>query len=167
MFPHLRNFNLRQWIDENRESWGQRRVIWQDSDFIAFVTRGPNRRKDYHINPGDEIFYQLEGELHLHYLKDNQHELTVLKPGEIFLLPKNLPHSPRRADGSWTFVVERRRGPHEIDRFIWPCESCGNKLYETDVRFDDPGNAVNTATQALKNNPDLATCKRCGQRLEL
>ena len=68
MFPHLKGFNLQQWIDENRGNWGQRRVIWENSDFIAFVTRGPNRRKDFHINPGDEIFYQLEGELNLHYL---------------------------------------------------------------------------------------------------
>jgi hypothetical protein len=44
MHPHLKEFNLRKWIDENRGDWGQRRVIWQDSDFIAFVTRGPNRR---------------------------------------------------------------------------------------------------------------------------
>jgi 3-hydroxyanthranilate 3,4-dioxygenase len=167
MFPHLKNFNLQKWIDENRGNWGQRRVIWQDSDFIAFVTRGPNRRKDYHVNPGDEIFYQLEGELNLHYLKDNKHELAVLRAGEIFLLPKNLPHSPRRADGSWTFVVERKRGPAEIDRFIWPCENCGNKLYDTEVRFDDPGDAVSKATDSLKSDPALATCKQCGQRLEL
>ena len=44
MFPHLKNFNLQEWIDENRGNWGQRRVIWQDSDFITFVTRRPNRR---------------------------------------------------------------------------------------------------------------------------
>jgi len=167
MFPHLKNFNLQEWIDENRGNWGQRRVIWQDSDFIAFVTRGPNRRKDYHINPGDEIFYQLEGELNLHYLKDNKHELAVLAAGEIFLLPKHLPHSPRRAEGSWTLVVERKRSEEEIDRFIWPCEKCGNKLYETEVRFDDPGDAVSKATNSLKSDPALATCKECGQVLEL
>jgi len=167
MFPHLKGFNLQKWIDENRGDWGQRRVIWQDSDFIAFVTRGPNRRKDYHINPGDEIFYQLEGELNLHYLKDNKHELAKLKAGEIFLLPKNMPHSPRRADGSWTFVVERKRGKGEIDRFIWACEECGNKLYETEVRFDDPGDAVKKATDSLKADPALATCKNCGTALEL
>jgi len=40
-----------------------------------------------------------------------------------FLLPKNTPHSPRRAVGSWTYVVERQRGKEEIDRFIWPCEN--------------------------------------------
>ena len=96
MFPHLTGFNLQKWIDENRGNWGQRRVIWQDSDFIAFVTRGPNRRKDYHINPGDEIFYQLEGELNLHYLKDNKHEIAVLKAGDIFLMPTNAPLTAAR-----------------------------------------------------------------------
>ena len=88
MFPHLKGFNLKKWIDENRGDWGQRRVIWQDSDFIAFVTRGPNRRKDFHINPGDEIFYQLEGDLNLHYIKDNKRELATLQAGDIFLLPE-------------------------------------------------------------------------------
>ena len=167
MFPHLKGFNLKKWIDENRGDWGQRRVIWQDSDFIAFVTRGPNRRKDYHINPGDEIFYQLEGELNLHYLDHDKRELAVLKAGELFLLPRKMPHSPRRADGSWTLVVERTRASEEIDRFIWPCENCGTKLYETAIRFDDPGDAVNKATQALKSDPTLATCKQCGDILDL
>jgi 3-hydroxyanthranilate 3,4-dioxygenase len=167
MFPHLKGFNLQKWIDENRGDWGQRRVIWQDSDFIAFVTRGPNRRKDYHINPGDEIFYQLEGELNLHYIEHDKRELAVLKAGDLFLLPRKMPHSPRRADGSWTLVVERTRAREEIDRFIWPCETCGTKLYETAIRFDDPGDAVNKATQALKSDPTLSTCKQCGGILEL
>jgi 3-hydroxyanthranilate 3,4-dioxygenase len=167
MFPHLKGFNLKQWIEQNRGDWGQRRVIWQDSDFIAFVTRGPNRRKDYHINPGDEIFYQLEGELNLHYIEHDKHELAVLKAGELFLLPRQMPHSPRRADGSWTLVVERTREREEIDRFIWPCEKCSNILYETAIRFDDPGDAVNKAIHALKSDPSLATCKQCGDTLEL
>ncbi len=79
MFPHLKNFNLRQWIEENRQDWGRRRTIWEDSDFIAFVTRGPNNRSDFHINPGDEIFYQLEGELNLHYMTpEKKHEIAIL-----------------------------------------------------------------------------------------
>jgi 3-hydroxyanthranilate 3,4-dioxygenase len=167
MFPHLKGFNLEQWIEQNRADWGQRRVIWQDSDFIAFVTRGPNRRKDFHINPGDEIFYQLEGELNLHYLIDGKAALAVLKAGDLFLMPRHVPHSPRRADGSWTLVVERTRGQTEMDRFIWPCEKCGEKLYETEVRFDDPTGAVKNATDSLKADPTLATCKKCGEILHL
>ena len=104
MFPHLKGLNLRQWIDENRGNWGQRRVIWQDSDFIAFVTRGPNRRKDYHINPGDEIFYQLEGELNLHYLQDGSHELALLKAGDLFLLRASAPLAPApTVHGHWSW----------------------------------------------------------------
>jgi 3-hydroxyanthranilate 3,4-dioxygenase len=91
----------------------------------------------------------------------------VLRPGDLFLLPGKVPHSPRRGDGSWTFVVERRRAAGEIDRFIWPCENCGNNLYEANVRFDDPGGAINDATSALKSDPSLATCKKCGQVLEV
>ncbi len=165
MFPHLKNFNLKQWIDENRGSWGQRRVIWEDSDFIAFVTRGPNSRKDFHINPGDEIFHQLEGELNLHYMQGKNHEIAVLKPGEMFLLPANVPHSPRRGDGSWTFVVERKRGPEERDHFVWFCESCGEKLYDMTVRFDDPSDAVKTATEKIRSDAKLRTCGRCGEVL--
>lgn len=168
MFPHLKSFNLQRWIDENRQDWGQRRTIWEDSDFIAFVTRGPNRRKDFHIDPGDEIFYQLEGELSLHYMTpDGKREIARLRAGEWFLLPANVPHSPRRGEGSWTFVVERKRRPDELDRFVWYCEGCGNKLYETSVRFDEPSDAVKNATDAMKADPRLATCKRCGHELAL
>ena len=153
MFPHLKNFNLKQWVDENRGNWGPRRTLWEDSDFIAFVTRGPNSRTDFHINPGDEIFYQLEGELNLHYMTPEQkHEIAVIKDGELFLLPANVPHSPRRGEGSWTFVIERRRRPDEQDRFVWYCEKCGTKLYETTVRFDDPTDAVKRANDSMKTN---------------
>ncbi|HEY1266985.1 MAG TPA: 3-hydroxyanthranilate 3,4-dioxygenase [Candidatus Binatia bacterium] len=165
MFPHLKNFNLKHWIDENRGSWGQRRVIWEDSDFIAFVTRGPNSRKDFHVNPGDEIFYQLEGELNLHYMQGKQHEVAVLKAGDMFLMPANTPHSPRRGDGSWTFVVERKRQPEERDLFVWFCESCGEKLYGMTVRFDDPSDAVKTATDKIRSDVKLRTCRRCGEVL--
>ena len=164
MFPHLKNFNLKQWVDENRGNWGQRRIIWEDSDFIAFVTRGPNSRIDYHIDPGDEIFYQLEGELNLHYRTPEQkHEIAVIKEGELFLLPANVPHSPRRGEGSWTFVIERKRRPEEQDRFVWFCEKCGTKLYETTVRFDDPTDAVKRANDSMKANKEFRTCPRCGE----
>ncbi len=164
MFPHLKNFNLKQWVDENRGNWGQRRIIWEDSDFIAFVTRGPNSRTDFHIDPGDEIFYQLEGELNLHYMTPEQkHEIAVIKEGELFLLPAHVPHSPRRGEGSWTFVIERKRRPDEQDRFVWYCEGCGTKLYETTVRFDDPTDAVKRASDSMKTNKEMRTCPRCGK----
>jgi 3-hydroxyanthranilate 3,4-dioxygenase len=164
MFPHLTGFNLKNWIDENRGDWGRRRIIWEDSDFIIFVTRGPNNRTDFHINPGDEVFYQLEGELNLHYLTPEQNpEVAVLKEGELFLLPRFVPHSPRRGNGSWTLVIERVRQPNENDRFIWVCGKCTHTLHETTVRFNDPADSVQKAYAAMAADESLRHCNQCGQ----
>ncbi len=166
MFPHLKNLDLKQWIEQNRQNWGQRRIIWEDSDFITFVTRGPNSRKDFHIDPGDEIFYQLEGDLNLHFMtSQGKHEISHIKAGELFLLPANVPHSPRRGEGSWTLVVERKRRPDEVDRFVWFCENCNTQLYETAVRFDDPSDAVKRASDQIRANEKLRTCMNCRQVL--
>jgi 3-hydroxyanthranilate 3,4-dioxygenase len=173
MFPHLSKFNLQQWVDENRNNWGRRRTVWQDSDFITVVHRGPNRGKQFHINEGDEIFYQLEGELNFHHINSSgKREVLVLKPGEMFLLPANVPHSPRREQGSWTLVVERKRRPDEVDRWVWFCENCDNKLYEAPPRSgegpsDQANSSVEESNRKLKSDRDLSTCKRCGETLQL
>ena len=143
MFPHLQRFNLQQWIDENRGNWGQRRVIWQDSDFIAFVTRGPNRRKDYHINPGDEIFYQLEGELNLHYLKDRKRELAVLKAGDLFLMPKN---------------TRTRRGAPMARGLLW------SKEPEPKKKSTASSGLAKNAAIIFMHGCALRRSRRCGQQ---
>ncbi len=166
MFPHLKNFNLEKWIEENRHNWGQRKRIWEDSDFLAFVTRGPNSRSEFHIDPSDEIFYQLVGELNLHYItKEGKRDLTVIHAGELFLLPAKVPHSPRRGEGSWTFVVERKRRPEERDQWVWYCEKCNGQIYETFQSFDDGSEAVKRAYQDLKADEKLRTCSACGTPL--
>ena len=164
MFPHLTNFNLQKWIDENRGDWGRRRTVWEDSDFIVFVTRGPNDRTDFHIDPGDEIFFQLEGQLNLHYLtSDQNHEVAVVNAGELFLLPASVPHSPRRGEGSWTLVVERIRRSDEEDKFIWICDKCNATIYTTTIKFNDPADAVKEAYEALESDEAIRTCSQCGQ----
>src|SRR6202049_4287484 len=69
----LQAFNLRQWIDANRAQLkppvGNKRVF-RDGDFIIMVVGGPNARKDYHVDPGEEFFYQLEGDLGLKTIQD-------------------------------------------------------------------------------------------------
>jgi 3-hydroxyanthranilate 3,4-dioxygenase len=57
-----RPFNLKKWIDENRHLRKppvNNKVVYTDSDFIVMVVGGPNSRKDYHYNEGEEFFYQL------------------------------------------------------------------------------------------------------------
>jgi 3-hydroxyanthranilate 3,4-dioxygenase len=91
----------------------------------------------------------------------------VLDAGDLFLMPARVPHSPRRREGSWTFVIERKRTQEEKDLFIWVCEQCQKSLYETDVRFDDPSDAVVKASEEMRRDKNLATCNSCGAVLEL
>jgi hypothetical protein len=96
-FPPLFSFNLKQWIEENRENWGPRRSPWEHSDFITVVHKGPTAGKQFHVNQGEEIFFQLEGELNCHYVtKAGEREVITLKPGEMFLFPGG-----SRAPGLW------------------------------------------------------------------
>lgn len=63
--PALRAFNFKQWIDEHRDLLkppvGNKCVYDDAEDFIVMVVGGPNNRKDYHYNEGEEFFFQIEG----------------------------------------------------------------------------------------------------------
>ena len=71
----LHAFNFRQWIDEHRAQLkppvGNKRVF-RDGDFIIMVVGGPNARQDYHVDPGQEFFYQLEGDMVLKTIQDGR-----------------------------------------------------------------------------------------------
>ncbi|MGH8302021.1 MAG: 3-hydroxyanthranilate 3,4-dioxygenase, partial [Steroidobacteraceae bacterium] len=62
----LQSFNLHRWIDQHRHVLrppvGNKRVF-EDGDFIIMVIGGPNARQDYHVDPGQEFFYQLDGDI--------------------------------------------------------------------------------------------------------
>src|SRR3954468_23459439 len=94
-----RPFNFKKWIDENRHLLKPpvgNKVVWEDADFIVMVVGGPNSRKDYHYNEGEEFYYQLEGNIVVKIQEDGQAVDLHINEGDIFLLPPKTPHSPRR-----------------------------------------------------------------------
>ena len=69
----LAAIDLKGWIDDNRRFLRPpvgNKVIWEDSEFIVMVVGGPNRRKDYHVDEGEELFYQIEGDIVLRIMQD-------------------------------------------------------------------------------------------------
>ena len=68
------------------------------------ILRGPNTRLDFHIQPGDEFFYQVQGEMELVLKPEGERRQSVpIKEGEIFVFP--VVHRTRRAalttPGGW------------------------------------------------------------------
>jgi len=60
-------FNLQSWVDSNRHLLkppvGNKQVYLENDDYIVMVVGGPNGRKDYHFEDGEELFYQIEGDI--------------------------------------------------------------------------------------------------------
>jgi 3-hydroxyanthranilate 3,4-dioxygenase len=152
-------------IIETTKAQGQaRQVLWQDSESLAFLSRGRKQRLDFHVDPSDEVTLQLSGEQHLHYITpEGERRVAAIRPGQMLLCPGGVPHSPRVSDDAWFIVFERKRRAGEMDRFIWFCESCGEKVYEVEVAVGDyRADPVSQVHNKFYGDDSLRTCKRCG-----
>ena len=133
MAPMIQPINFKQWIEDNRKLLKPpvgNKCIYEDAEFIIMVVGGPNARKDYHFEEGEEFFYQIEGNITLKVIDNGEPKDIPIREGEIFLLPPRTPHSPQRPANTVGLVVERKRLEEEMDAFMWFCESCDTKLYE-------------------------------------
>lgn len=158
-------FNFRRWIDEHRHLLrppvGNAKV-YEDGDFIIMVVGGPNARKDYHFNEGEEFFYQIEGDITVKIIDEGKPRDMVIREGDIFLLPPQIPHSPRRPAHTTGLVIERKRETEELDAFMWYCEHCGNKLYEEYLPLTDIVSQLPPIFDRFWNDMSKRTCSVCG-----
>ena len=170
--PIAQPFNLAKWIDENRHLLkppvGNKQIYVQNDDFIVMVVGGPNGRKDYHWEEGEELFYQLEGDIQVKIINEAGQPQTIdIREGDMFLLPPRIPHSPQRPAGSVGLVLERHRHPGEIDKLLWFCENCHAPLHEAGFPLTDIGTQIKEAIGAFKENMEARTCKQCGTVIDV
>ena len=150
--------NFKKWIDNNRNLLKPpvcNKVVWEDSDFIIMVVGGPNTRKDYHVDEGEEFFYQIEGNMTLKIIKENKPENIEIKEGEIFLLPPLVPHSPQRFKNTVGLVIERKRTTDELDGFQWYCDNCNKLLYEYFFHLENIVTQLPATFEKFWSNDDL------------
>lgn len=160
-------FNLKKWIDDNRQFLkppvGNKQVYFKNDDYIVMVVGGPNGRKDYHFEDGEELFYQIEGDISLKIInEDGTPETIQIKEGDMFLLPPRIPHSPQRPANTIGLVIERYRKEGEVDKLMWFCEKCNNKLHEATFEMVDIVNQLPPVMNNFMNSEELRTCKKCG-----
>ena len=158
--------NLTRWIEEHRALLKPpvgNMMIWQDSEFMVMAVGGPNARKDFHVEEGEEFFYQVEGDITLRIIEDGKLREIPIRQGEMFLLPPGIPHSPQRPANTVGLVIERRRGESERDHLRWFCENCGEMLYDSDFQLVDLGKQLKPIIEQFYADEKLRTCRKCGQ----
>ena len=161
--------NFKSWIEENRHLLKPpvgNKVVYEDTELIIMVVGGPNTRKDYHIDEGEEFFYQLEGGIVLRIMEDGKPRDIQINEGEIFLLPPKIPHSPQRFENTVGLVVERKRRKGELDAFQWYCDECNELLYEEYFQLTDIVKQLPPIFEGFWNNNTARSCKSCSAYLE-
>ena len=161
----LTAFNLLEWIDAHRDRLRPpvcNQQVFEEDDFIVMVVGGPNSRKDYHLDEGPELFYQIEGHMVLQVIENGERKDITIGEGEMLLLPPRVPHSPQRFADTVGLVVERKRLEHELDAFMWFCDACNNKLYEERVYVDDIVGQLPPIFDRFYSSEDNRRCDHCG-----
>jgi 3-hydroxyanthranilate 3,4-dioxygenase len=161
----LKAFNFRDWIEQHREFLKPpvcNQQIFRHSELIIMVVGGPNSRTDYHEDPGEEFFYQLEGDMVLRTMQDGARVDIPIRAGEMLLLPPKIPHSPQRFANTVGLVIERRRRLEEKDGFLWYCDHCQYPLHAEYLHVSDIEKQLPPIFERFYGSVTNRTCSACG-----
>ncbi|XP_007576445.1 3-hydroxyanthranilate 3,4-dioxygenase [Poecilia formosa] len=124
--------NVEKWIAENQDAFLPPvcNKLMHFSQLLVMFVGGPNTRKDYHIEEGEELFFQLKGDMCLKVIENGVHKDVHIKEGEMFLLPARIPHSPQRKANTVGLVMERRRLLTETDCLRYYVDNTTDILFE-------------------------------------
>ncbi|MFC4000199.1 3-hydroxyanthranilate 3,4-dioxygenase [Prauserella oleivorans] len=155
------------WLAENQHLLkppvGNKQLFTGSSDFIVMVVGGPNQRTDYHVDPYEEFFYQIKGNMHVNVVTEDGPRTVHVREGEMWVLPGNMPHSPQRPEpGSVGLVIERVRQEGTLEKFQWYCEQCGGLVHEVELQVRDIVTDLPPVFEAFYTDEAARTCGTCG-----
>jgi len=163
---NLESTNFPQWIEENKHLLkppvGNKQMFPTGDDFITMVVGGPNQRTDFHVDPYEEFFYQISGELKVNVMTDDGPATVAVNAGEMWVLPRNMPHSPQRGPNSIGLVIERVREPGVLERFRWYCASCDGIVHGVELQVSDIVADLPPVFTAFYDSEEARTCPNCG-----
>lgn len=162
--------NLQKWIEQHKDKLKPpvcNQQVYEQGDFIIMIIGGPNTRKDYHDDPGEEFFYQLKGDMCLRVMENGKPRDISIKEGEVFLLPSHVHHSPQRFENTIGLVIERKRAEGELDGFAWYCDRCHGQLYSEYVPLKSIVADLPPLFKRFWDSEEKRTCKTCGHVMPL
>lgn len=159
--------NFPDWLAENQHLLkppvGNKQLFPTGADFIVMVVGGPNQRTDFHVDPYEEFFYQIKGNMHLNVMRPDGPDTVHIREGQMWVLPGNMPHSPQRPEvGSVGLVVERVREEGTLEKFQWYCPECGNLVHEVELQVRDIVTDLPPVFGAFYADEQARTCEKCG-----
>ena len=160
-------FSFSGWIGDNQHLLkppvGNKEMLPGSDDFIVMVVGGPNQRTDFHVDPYEEFFYQVKGNMHVTVMTpDGPHDVHV-REGEMWVLPGDTPHSPQRPEaGSIGMVIERVREEGTLEKFQWYCAECHHKVHEVELQVRDIAADLPPDFAAFYADEKARTCDNCG-----
>ena len=164
--PIAKPFNLNNWIATNRHLLkppvGNKNLYVDSGDYIVMVVAGPNARTDFHYNETEELFFQLEGNIEVIIQEDGKKRVMDLGPGDMYLNPAKVPHSPVRQADSIGLVIERKRANMGYkDGLLWFCQNCNNQLHAVYFELNNIENDFLPHFKTFFASQDLRTCQKC------
>ncbi|KAF8793035.1 3-hydroxyanthranilate 3 like protein [Argiope bruennichi] len=109
-------YDINKWLEENKKFFVPpicNKLMYKDGQLKAFFVGGPNSRKDFHMEEGEE---------------------DVLLD-KIFI--NEIPHSPQRIADTIGLVIERERAPNETDLLRYYIDGTDEILYEKWFRCEN------------------------------
>lgn len=163
----LKAFNLHGWIEQNKEKLKPpvgNAQVWEDGEFMVTVVGGPNQRRDFHDDPTEEFFYQLQGDIKLRVIEEaGKPPVEIpIREGEVFLLPKHMRHSPQRGPNTIGMVVEMPRPEGTVDGFEWYCPHCHQLVHRAEVKLKSIVKDLPPLFEQFYSNEELRRCRHCG-----
>jgi len=163
-----RPFDLLRWVEEHREDFKppvmNKQFYSEAEDVIVFCSVGPNTRNDYHVNPTEELFYQLKGDIAVRVrpLDDSPPRDVVIREGEMWLCPQWVPHRPQRPADTIGLIVEfPRRG--QKDGLRWYCNNDEHLVHEASFDLKHIDRDLHKIMDEFWNGPEeRRTCPECG-----
>lgn len=159
--------NFPEWLTDNQHLLkppvGNKQMFPTGDDFIVMIVGGPNQRTDYHVDPYEEYFYQIKGNMHVKVMTpDGPHDVHITE-GSMWVLPRDTPHSPQRPEaGSIGLVVERVREEGTLEKFQWYCFECHHLVHEVELQVRNIVDDLPPLFQAFYEDERARTCPQCG-----
>ena len=160
--------HLMNWIAEHQADFQppvSNKYLYSGKDFFVMIIAGPNARNDFHQTDSEEFFMQLKGDIIVKTHESGKIVDHVVREGETFFIPPEVPHAPCRPAGTLGLVVERRRPAGELEHQIFYCDKCHALVEDNEFDCADIVDAFKKAMEDFWADPERSTCKSCGQRV--